>query len=240
GTLDLGTSSTAAGSVTLASGSIAGTTGVLSGSSYAVQSGSISAILGGSGALAKSTVGTVTLSAANTYSGGTTISAGKLVVNNVSGSGTGTGAVAVNSGGTLGGGGSISGAVTVASGGHVAPGNSIGNITVSALTLDSGSHLDIELGAPVSGDQVNVTTPSTGLTLNGGLVDITNAGGMGDGTYVLIDYDTAFLGSLNNLSIASAPAGFNYSLVNDTGATAIDVVVAQLAVSPTSWKNDAS
>jgi autotransporter-associated beta strand protein len=46
------------------------------------------------------------LTNANLYDGGTTISRGKLVVNNQAGSGTGSGAVHVNSG-TLGGGASL-------------------------------------------------------------------------------------------------------------------------------------
>src|SRR5205823_5321151 len=66
----------------------------------------------GLGAIAKIGTGTLTLSAANTYTGGTTISSGILLVSNISGSGTGTGAVSVNAG-TLGGSGIIAGAVTV-------------------------------------------------------------------------------------------------------------------------------
>ncbi len=50
----------------------------------------------------------MTLTGANMYSGGTTVSGGTLRVNNASGSGTGTGAVNVT-GGTLGGTGTISG-----------------------------------------------------------------------------------------------------------------------------------
>jgi trimeric autotransporter adhesin len=51
GTLDMGTFSDTLGTVTLTSGSITGTTGVLTGTSYAMQSGTASAILGGAGAL---------------------------------------------------------------------------------------------------------------------------------------------------------------------------------------------
>jgi autotransporter-associated beta strand protein len=64
------------------------------------------------GAISKIGTGTFTLSEANTYSGGTTVTSGILFVSNVSGSGTGTGAVSVNAG-TLGGSGIIAGAVTV-------------------------------------------------------------------------------------------------------------------------------
>ncbi|MEW5759012.1 MAG: autotransporter-associated beta strand repeat-containing protein, partial [Candidatus Omnitrophota bacterium] len=80
GTLDLVTYTDTVGAVTLSSGSITSTTGILTGTSYAVQSGSISAILAGAVALTKTTAGTVTLSGVNTYTGATTINAGTLSV----------------------------------------------------------------------------------------------------------------------------------------------------------------
>lgn len=59
--------------------------------------------------------GRLAVSGANTYTGGTTIQAGQLGVNNTSGSGAGSGAVSVNAG-TLGGRGTIAGAVVVGTG----------------------------------------------------------------------------------------------------------------------------
>ncbi len=81
GTLDLGTTRAAVGDVALVSGMIHN--GALSGTSYAVQSGTISAALTGTGiGLTKSGAGTVALSGENTYGGGTTINAGTLQIKN--------------------------------------------------------------------------------------------------------------------------------------------------------------
>jgi autotransporter-associated beta strand protein len=71
-----------------------------------------SGIIQNGGSLEKIGAGTLTLTGANTYQVGTTVSGGILLVSNSSGSGTGTGAVSVNAG-TLGGSGIITGAVTV-------------------------------------------------------------------------------------------------------------------------------
>src|SRR5262249_44781921 len=65
------------GGHTLTSGTVQG--GTLSSSGgFALQSGTVSTVLAGTGAVSKTTGGTVTLSGANTYSGGTTVSAGVL------------------------------------------------------------------------------------------------------------------------------------------------------------------
>ena len=96
--------------------------------------GVLSGVLSGTGGgLTKISPGTLKLTAANNYDGATTVSAGRLLVSNTGGSGTGTGAVTVNSGGTLGGTGTISGAVTVNAGGHIAPGESIESLDVGSL-----------------------------------------------------------------------------------------------------------
>lgn len=69
------------GAVTLASGTISGA-GVLTGSSYSLtNTGTVSAVLGGTGVeLAKTGAGAATLSAVNTYTGATTVSAGTLAL----------------------------------------------------------------------------------------------------------------------------------------------------------------
>jgi autotransporter-associated beta strand protein len=67
---------------------------------------------GAGGSLTKTGSADLTLRGANTYTGGTVLDQGALMVDNTSGSGTGTGPVQVNAG-ILGGQGTIAGAVTV-------------------------------------------------------------------------------------------------------------------------------
>ena len=124
-----------------------------------------SGVISGNGSINRSvsggTGGTTILTGANTYTGGTTINAGTLLANNSSGSATGTGAVTVNSGGTLGGTGSVSGAVTVNTGGNINPGASPGTLTLSGGLTDSAGTYVWELGtnsvAAGSYDQISLT-----------------------------------------------------------------------------------
>jgi autotransporter-associated beta strand protein len=105
--------------------------------------------------LTKAGGGALTVSGTNTYSGGTTVAGGTLLVSNTNGSGTGSGAVTVNSGATLGGTGTITGDVNVA--GMFAPGASIGVLTVGgdvSLADDSAFayEMDSSLDKTLAGD----------------------------------------------------------------------------------------
>jgi T5SS/PEP-CTERM-associated repeat protein/autotransporter-associated beta strand protein len=130
----------------------------------------LSGSITGSGGLAKQGggglgLGTLTLTGASTYTGPTTVSTGKLVVN-----GSIKSAVTVNSGATLGGSGKV-GSVTVKQGGKVAPGNSPGQLTIEGdYTQESGAVLEMEIGGASPGtggyDQLVVSGASS---LNGTL-----------------------------------------------------------------------
>jgi autotransporter-associated beta strand protein len=110
--------------------------------------------------------GTLTLAGNNTYDGATVIGGGTLRVNNISGSGTGSGAVTVQSGATLGGSGTIAGGVTIASGGSVGAGSSAGLLTIgNGLDLSSGGTNFWELAA---NSTANPGTDFDQISLTGG------------------------------------------------------------------------
>jgi autotransporter-associated beta strand protein len=143
------------------------------GATLAVQGGNstaINSVISGAGGLTKSGAGTLVLSGNNSYTGGTTVEEGKLIVNgSVNGS-----AVTVDSGATVGGSGSVK---TLTLNGMLTPGNSAGTFTAtSGASWNNGSSYDWEIysltsGAGTGWDLLSVSGGS--LNLSG----ITTAGG---------------------------------------------------------------
>lgn len=112
------------------------------------------------GGLTKLGTGTVTLTAANLYTGGTNVSAGAVRVNNTSGSGTGPGRVKVVAGATLGGTGTITGDVTLAAGATMTAGAD--DFGVGTLTTNGRETWAAD--ATGQGTYVAKTTGSTSAT----------------------------------------------------------------------------
>lgn len=187
GTLTFGTSSTAgtlqyrgaagaiARPVSLVAGGGGGTIDVTQASGLVTLSGQVS----GDGPFAKAGSGTLSLTADNSYTGTTTVTGGRLLVNNptLTASGTGTGPVIVAAGATLGGSGSVGGTLSIT--GTLAPGNSAGALTLASSTaMNAGSVFQVELGKatgdagnPAAGtdyDQVVLTGSGATLTLAAG------------------------------------------------------------------------
>jgi autotransporter-associated beta strand protein len=165
------------------------------------------------GALTKAGFGTMSLNAANSYAGGTTVTTGRLLVNNTTNSGTGTGGVTV-SGGYLGGTGTISGAVTVNSNGTIAPGtaSAIGKLTLGSAPVFSGtnfSRINRNGGSPVF-DQLALTSG----TLNyGGTLVISNAGAALVGGEVFTNFSAAsYSGAFASTILPTNSAGLNWHL----------------------------
>ncbi len=200
----------------------------------------------GNGGFSKTGAGTLILTGANTYAGGTTVNGGILEINNTTGSATGTGAVAVNSGGTLSGlplatgfanAGSISGIVSINSGGTLTASSS-SSFTFGGLNLNSLSVSNFQIGAPTANGVINVTGTNA-FSINGSsTINIMNAGGLAAGIYHLFDYTGTAFANINNLSLGSTPGGgFTYSLSNNQTNSSIDLLVS---ISNQQWANDAS
>jgi len=165
------------------------------------------------GALSKAGTGTMRLTAANTYAGGTVVTAGKLLVNNSSGSGTGTGSITVI-GGTLGGSGIIGGAITLNSAGTLCPGPgpTIGALTLNSVPFFNGTNLmkiDRNGGAPLA-DKLILTSG----TLNyGGTLVISNIGvaPIGGEAFTLFSAPT-YSGSFSASKLPALNSGLNWFL----------------------------
>jgi len=173
----------------------------------------------GASALNKIGIGVLTLTGTNnTYSGGTTVNGGTLLINNIAGSGAGSGSLAVNAGGTLGGTGIISGPVSILSGGTLSPGSPTGTLTISnSLTLNVSSISSFGLGT--NSDRVAV---KGNLTL-GGTLNVTNLDGFVAGTNTLFTYTGTLSGSL---AFGNMPAGYKFILATNV-AGLVNLIVAK-------------
>jgi autotransporter-associated beta strand protein len=172
--------------------------------------------------LVKSGTGQLTVTTSNTFGGGTTVSNGTLLVNNMAGSGTGTGAVTVVSGATLGGSGTIRGPVTV--NGTLSPGDGVGTLTISnILVVNSGAVLQYVLGT-----NSDLTAVSSNLTL-GGTLNITNAGGFTTTTYRLFNYGGTL--TYSGLTVGTKPnSNFIYTVSTSTVGQ-VNLIVSNSAAS---------
>ncbi len=183
---DLNAFTESVGPVVLAGGNIVNSTGTsaqfLAGTSYDVRSGTVSARLGGPGALTKTTGDTVTLSGANTFTGGTTVQAGTLDL-----------AGSLNSG------------ITV-DGGTLALGSATGIRTVNGgLAVDGAGTLRVRINGTTAStqyDQLRLTSASSSMTLAGTL-DLVAVPGLAAGsTFRIIDNSgnsTAIIGTFTGL-----------------------------------------
>jgi autotransporter-associated beta strand protein len=196
GTLALGANSDTVGAVTLSSGSITSSSGVLTGSAYSLtDTGTISAVLGGSGALTKTGSGTATLSGVNTYTGGTNINDGVL---------------------------SISSAAALGSTGTISFGG--GTLQYNGITTDFSSRFSTAAGQAVKVDTAgNNVTLASNLSSSGGSLTKSGLGSLtlsGSNTYsggttvsagTLIGTTTSLQGNVTNNALVKFEQNANGS-----------------------------
>jgi hypothetical protein len=181
---------------------------------------------------------TLTLTANNTYTGATTINAGRLAVTGTLGST----AVTVNGGASLGGTGKIGGSVTVVGGATSSAQGAIdlrdgatGTLTLSSgLTLGSGggaSNLYFDLAGTSTG--VDLLSITGGVTLSGTAQIYLNdlsATSLLAGNYTLISAASGLNSSnftLGSTTLVVGGTTYNLSLANSTATSEILTVSAQ-------------
>jgi filamentous hemagglutinin family protein len=171
GTLDIGANSDTVHGVQLLSGLIAGTTGTLTSlTDFDMQSGTVTAILGGSFGLVKSSPGTIVLSGANTYTGATTINGGILSINtiaNVGGGASSLGAPTTIANGTI-----ALGTATLLYTGTGHSSDRIINLTGNG-TIDASGSGTLTLTGGITGAAQNLILTGTGLATESGAITTT-------------------------------------------------------------------
>ncbi len=188
--------------LTAASGGVATFTGAIT--EAAAGAGQKSTL-----SVTKTGPGTVVINGANTYTGGTTVGDGTLLLNNTTGSATGSGAVTLSATGTIGGTGAFSGALTVAAGAKL------------AFTLAT---------APASYDRFD-TGP---VVFSGASTVVVSATGDAPrtGAYVLLHATASLSGTLPSVSL---PSGYTGTL----GFSGNDLVLTLTQVPFANWAAEA-
>lgn len=166
------------------------------------------------GGLGKAGAGTLRLTAASTYAGSTTVSAGRLLVQNTNGSATGPGLVAVQ-GGILGGTGTVAGVIVLGSGGTLAPGSGgtlPGRLTVNSPPSLGGTNLfriDRNGGTSLA-DRLVLTSGTLAL---GGTLVVSNTGAplTGGESFRLLQAP-AYSGAFASAVLPPLGAGLNWHL----------------------------
>ncbi len=184
----------------------------------------VSAIISGTGNLFKSGAGTLDIQSVSTYTGTTTVQAGRLLLSNTNSNnplptsteiqvdsgaeldfGNGDFTFELSNGQTLSGSGTVLDAVNFPAGTEASPGSSPGILTTGSVTFNPGARLTLELNGPTAGvdyDQLHVN----------GVVDFSDSTGSTNDINIILNY--------NPLS------GTEFVLINNDG---IDPIIGEFA-----------
>ncbi|MEO5716883.1 MAG: autotransporter-associated beta strand repeat-containing protein, partial [Luteolibacter sp.] len=183
---------------------------------------------GGAAALAltKTGAGNLTLTAAQSFTGATTVSSGTLTVDGSLAAGS---AVTVSSGATLAGVGTVNGTTSVASGGMVSPGGTA-TLTTGATTLAGTFVCQLD---DTTSDKLAV---NGNLTLTGSTLAVsTLVGGATQSSYVIATYTGTRNG--NFATVTGLPAGY---VVDYSTANQIKLVVGSGSSGYSTWASNYS
>lgn len=175
----------------------------------------LSGVLSGSGALAKTGGGVLTLSNANTYTGATRVNEGVLKVD---GSLSGSSAVTVGGASatgtpTLTGSGTVGGAVTlsdVTTVGRIDPGSvgGVGTLSVGSIAFGNGSVFRVDLGAGANNaDTLAITNAAT--IASGAMISFNTLSTLEQGKYTLATAASGLNG--NAFASTSTPSAYRLS-----------------------------
>jgi autotransporter-associated beta strand protein len=174
----------------------------------------VASAISGVGGLTKNGAGILDLAAANTYTGGTTVNGGTLVLDSVGGSLAPTGALTVNTGGTFDmsqiSTGQTVGALAgtggqIALGGNTLATNSSANTTLASQITGTGSLVKLGSGTLTL---TGTNTYTGGTTISGGLINFITASNFGTGGITLNGGGLQWAaGSTADISSKLAPLG---------------------------------
>ncbi|MCP1489941.1 autotransporter-associated beta strand protein [Pseudomonas fluorescens] len=195
----------------------------------------LNGVLAGSGALSKTSTGTLVLSGANTYSGGTVINGGVLQVANDGNLGDAAGALSLN-GGILSTTGSFSStrATTLNSAGGTFDVASSTTLNLNGVLAGSGALSKTSTGTLVLN---GVNTYSGGTAINGGVLQVANDGNLGDAAGAL-SLNGGILSTTGSFSSTRATtlnsAGGTFDVASSTTLNLNGVLAGSGALSKTS------
>ena len=145
----------------------------------------------GSGSISKVGSGSLTLGGTSTYTGPTTVSAGRLLVNGA----LGTSPVTVLAAAELGGSGASGGPVSVAAGGTLSPGSSIESLATGTATFAAGATFAYEVDStnPLSlGGAADLLVVSGNLNLDTGNATILTVADLAGSPSPFVNHTTIF------------------------------------------------
>jgi hypothetical protein len=195
-------------------------------------------VLAGSGSLTKAGVGIFTLTGTDTYSNGTAVAGGILLVN---GSLSAAGAVTVNSSATLAGTGTV-GSANVS--GILAPGNGVGIFHAGGVTVNSSGTFSVQLNGTTAGSGYSELVAGSSVDVTGSTLSVMVANGfnpsVGTPFDILVNNSGAgitgtFAGLAEGATFVAGTVPFTITYAG--GITGHDVVLTRASSAPPTVAN---